>query len=387
MNGIERPRAYLMYPSALGLAGAAAVLFGAGWSWSAWVLAALLAGAGIGLGLYLAGRQAHLLESLDAYLLGTQQFGAQVAPIWGAHIESSRAQMESAINALSERFSGIVDRLDETVHAAGLATDGIEGGDDGMVAVFARSERQLGAIIVSQQAAMAGMVSMLEKVQGLNGFITELQEMAADVAKIAAQSNLLALNAAIEAARAGEMGRGFAVVAREFRMLSIQSGETGKQIADKVGTISAAIVATSRTVQESVSAEDGAMVTAAATIGTVLSDFRAITGALQHSGALLKDESIGIKSEVGEAMVQLQFQDRVSQMLTHVRGSIERLPAFLQQDRARYAQDGVLRPPDAEVLLADLKKTYAMAEQHRIHSGAKAVQGIGNDSDNDITFF
>ena len=75
--------------------------------------------------------------------------------------------------------------------------------------------------------------------------------------------------------------------------------------------------------------------------------------------------------------MQLQFQDRVSQILNHVNDNILYLPTFLQQ------QTGTLTPLDAQEFLADLKKTYVMADQHLIHSGAKAVQKI----DTEITFF
>jgi methyl-accepting chemotaxis protein len=383
VHAVDRPRFILFSTAALGIAAAAALLGVAGWSWSGVALALLLAAVGIGLGLRLAAGQARLQAALDAYLAGTECFGAEVAPIWSGHIATSREQMESAIGSLAQRFSGIVDKLDEAVHAAGLASGTVDSGADGLVAVFSRSEQKLGSIIAAQQAAMAGMVAMLAKVQGLNAFIAELQEMAADVAKIAAQSNLLALNAAIEAARAGEQGRGFAVVATEFRMLSNQSGATGKRIADKVGTISAAIVDTCGMVRESVSQEDGAMLKAEATIGAVLADFRAITGALQQSSTLLKNESIGIKGEVGEALVQLQFQDRVSQILTHVQANIASLPGLLEQNRARYVSEGVLAAPDAEALLLDLKQSYVMADQHLIHGGGKAVAS----NDNEVTFF
>jgi methyl-accepting chemotaxis protein len=383
VKSIARVNAYLLYPVALGLAGAAAVLVAGGWNWSAAILAGLLCMAGIGLGLQMAARQSALLQSLDAYLAGQQQFGEKVVPVWSGHIESSRAQMESAVAALSERFSGIVDKLDDAVHASGLATKTIEDGGNGLLAVFARSEQKLGAVVASQKTAMTSMLGMLEKVQGLDCFIEELQDMAADVAKIAAQTNLLALNAAIEAARAGEMGRGFAVVAKEFRMLSTQSGETGRHIAEKVGVISAAIIATCRAVRESVKQEDGSMHTAEASIGSVLTEFRNITDALLRSSTLLKNESIGIKSEVGEALVQLQFQDRVSQIMNHVKGNIERFPEFLQQHRQQYAQAGTLQPLDPQALLAELKKTYVMTDQHLIHSGGKAVP----KNVTEITFF
>ena len=383
MNSIDRPKAHLLYPSILGLLAAIAILVAGGWNWTAAILALVLFGAGLGLGLHMAARQTDLLQSLDSYLTAQQQFGKTVVPVWSGHIESSREQMEQAVSSLSERFSGIVDKLDEAVHTSSIETDSIEDSGKGLVAVFARSEQELGAVIASQKSAMTNMVSMLEKVQGLDRFNEELQAMAADVAKIAQQTNLLALNAAIEAARAGELGRGFAVVAKEFRMLSTQSGETGRRIAEKVGVISAAIVDTCNVVRDSVKQEDGSMLTAEASIGTVLADFRNITDALLRSSTLLKNESVGIKSEISDALVQLQFQDRVSQIMNHVKDNIERLPDFLQQHHQEYDRVGVLQPLDSQALLAELKKTYVMADQHVIHKGGKVEQ----KNDAEITFF
>jgi methyl-accepting chemotaxis protein len=232
---------------------------------------------------------------------------------------------------------------------------------------------------------MSGMEDMLARVQGLDRFIVELQDMAADVAKIAQQSNLLSLNAAIEAARSGDAGRGFAVVAQEFRMLANQSGETGRRIAEKVAVINAAIVEASALVRDSVKQEDGSMANAEAAIGRVLGGFREITDALLRSSTLLKHESIGIKSEIHEALVQLQFQDRVSQIMSHLRTSIASLPGFLQQPAQRYAQSGDLVPLAPGALLDDLKDRYVMADQHVIHQGGTVQAGAATDTD--ITFF
>ena len=388
MNRIDRRKAHLALPAALGLAGAAATLIAGGLNWTAGGMAIFLMVVGVAIGLQLAAMQRTLLQSIDAYLSEQQQFGSAVAPIWSAHIESSREQMETAVSALSERFSGIVDKLDDAVHGASLETSDINDSSSdhdgkGPVAVFARSERQLGQVISSQQAVMASMIGMLEQVEGLNRFVAELQDMAADVAKIAQQTNLLALNAAIEAARAGELGRGFAVVAREFRLLSMQSGETGRNIAEKVNVISSAIIATCSSVRESARQEDKSMLAAQDSIGAVLGDFRHIIDALQRSGNLLRDESVGIKAEIGDALVQLQFQDRVSQMMSLVKANIEQLPSFLQEQQQQYTLQRVLPSLDAQVLLGALEKTYVMNDQHTIHQGGKAAQ----TNNTEITFF
>lgn len=367
----------------LGLVAAVAVLALGGVAWVPVVVALALAAGGLVVSLRQRRREAVLLQSMADYVAGQEHFGQELAPVWCRHIETSREQMEGAVSALSRQFAGIAAKLDEAVHTASMETSIVDNRDTGLVAVFDRSQRELDAVIASQQTAGQSMVTMLNQVQGLDRFIQELHEMADDVAKIAQQTNLLSLNAAIEAARGGELGRGFAVVAQEFRMLSLQSGDTGRRIAAKVDLISKAITDTCKAVGESVSQEDKSMEVARATIGKVLHDFKAITDSLQHASQLLKDESVGIKREVSDALVQLQFQDRVSQIMSQVITSIGRIPPLMQEQAEIYAQSGLLRPLDTEGLLTELKKTYVMSDQHKAHQG----EVVAKSEETEITFF
>lgn len=367
----------------LALLGAVAVLVAGGLTWLAAALAGMLLVAGALLGRQQMALRQATQRAIEDYLAAQAQFGEELVPVWQNHIESSRSQMESAVNALSDRFGGIVDKLDVALRTATQATDTVEGNGGGVVAMFTRSEQDLGALIAVQQSAMSNMDDMLAKVQGLDRFVVELQDMASDVARIAQQTNLLALNAAIEAARAGELGRGFAVVAKEFRMLSNQSGETGKRIAEKVKIISAAIVDTCNVVRESVVTEDRSLESVQTTINRVLTDFKGVTDAFQQSSDLLQAESMSIQVEVNQSLVQMQFQDRVSQIMTQVNKNLERLPQVLQEQHQQYAQSHILHPLDAQDLLGELKKTYVMADQHVIHEGGQVAQS----GTTDISFF
>ncbi|MDO8294228.1 MAG: methyl-accepting chemotaxis protein [Gallionella sp.] len=380
-------------PAALGVIGLA-VLGGFTWQAAVAVLVVLLSG--IAASILLVRQHAADIESVreatlaeaDAafraqtadYLRSLQTLGSDVVPVWVRHVETGRSQMETAIIELMVRFSGIVDKLDAALKASESASEGIDGG---LVSVFASSEKELGAVVSSLRAATQHKDAMLAEINELLHFIVELEKMAIDVAGIADQTNLLALNAAIEAARAGEAGRGFAVVADEVRKLSTLSKETGKQISEKVKIISAAISAAVNTSEQTAAGEAKALVASEAAIGNVLGNFRQITGGLSESSGILRKESDGIKNEVAMSLVQLQFQDRVSQILSHVRDNIGSLPGYLEKSQAEFDRNGRLEPVAAKQLLHEIESTYAMAEEHGNHGGK--AQTAPNESE--ISFF
>jgi methyl-accepting chemotaxis protein len=377
----------ILVPFGLAAAGAIGTVV-AGWStwgWPTLIWAALLLGGAVwltrdrGFGTSAATGDNPMI---DNYLASREHFGDAVLPVWCRHIENSRTQMEEAVSDLASRFSSIVDKLDNALHVSGANNQS----GSSMTEVFAHSETQLGSVVTSMKSAMASKHAMLGQIKDLERFTRELRGMAEGVASIAAQTNLLALNAAIEAARAGPAGAGFAVVATEVRMLSMRSAETGKEITNRVGLISSAILAASQAAEQSSEAEDKSMQSAEGMIEAVLNEFRQMTDALVQSSELLKQESVGIQGEVGEALVQLQFQDRVSQVMSHVRENMERLPVLLRENRASYEASGVLDALDPDVLLHELQKTYAMAEEHAVHSGARLAAPAAAAAD-EITFF
>ncbi|QGA50723.1 chemotaxis protein [Pseudomonas brassicacearum] len=302
-------------------------------------------------------------------------------PIWAKQVESSRQQTETAIVSLTSRFTGISSRLEETVQASQLAAGELAGSSSGgAVQVLAQSEGELVKVIDSLKATQASRDQTLAQVRNLTAYTGELRTMAADVAAIAAQTNLLALNAAIEAARAGEAGRGFAVVADAVRSLSSKSSETGQQMSAKVDIINTAITQLVQAASSGADQDSHSVSASEQSIQQVLERFKSVTGRLADSADMLQRESFGIRDELTEVLVSLQFQDRVSQILSHVRDNIEDLHVHMQQASQSPEQAVSI---DARQWLARMETTYATDEQRRNHHGDSGAQQTSQE----ITFF
>ena len=301
---------------------------------------------------------------------------ASVLPVWARQMDLARRQTEEAIVALAARFGGMAEKLQAAVTASRSAAGGVDG-DGGVVATLDSSRRDLNEILGSLHGALDSKRAMLREVEQLAGFTDELRKMAEDVGSIASQTNLLALNAAIEAARAGEAGRGFAVVADAVRKLSNQSAETGKGIAARITAVNAAIGATLEAAAHSAQLEERTMGDAQAAVAAILARFEGATQGLGASAELLRRESDGIREEVTEVLVSLQFQDRVSQILSHVQKDMEKLER--QVTAAQQGGQGL----DAAQWLEQLARTYTTAEQHVVHSGREDA----GPNKSEITFF
>ncbi|HJV24360.1 MAG TPA: methyl-accepting chemotaxis protein [Aromatoleum sp.] len=297
-----------------------------------------------------------------------------ILPVWSGHLQTVRIQTEDAIAALSARFAGISDKLDTAVRASHEAA-GNSGHDGGIVGMLEASRNELGAILASLRTAFDSKIHLLDEVARLAAFADELRTMANEVGKIAGQTNLLALNAAIEAARAGEAGRGFAVVADAVRELSRQSSETGKHISTNIAAVTSAIDTTLQAANQQAHADEQSMADADAAVAAILERFHSGIAGLEASAEILQRESGGIRGEVADVLVSLQFQDRVSQMLGHIDDDMQKLAA-----QAGSSAPGAV---DVAAWLDDLARSYTTDEQRAVHHGG----GTARPATSEITFF
>jgi methyl-accepting chemotaxis protein len=399
VNHIPNTRILLAGPVALGAVIGALLARHAGnaWAWL-WLMAGVVVGMGVGMFILVyvrreigrveaAARDAYTVQmmAMPKQIQGLDILCERVLPIWSRQTETARLQTETAVDSLTGRFAEINDRLGAAIDASQRAAGGLAGddGESGLLEILKTCRDELNTIIVDLRAVVEVKQGLLTRITDLAGHIGDLKAMATAVAAIADQTNLLALNASIEAARAGNAGRGFAVVADEVRKLSGQSGQTGHNIAAKVEAVNASILATLKMAEQYAQRDTEVSEGSEQIIREVLDRFQQAGVGLSDSAQLLQLEGGAIQTEIAEVLVALQFQDRVSQILSQVTADQARIEERVKEARRECAAGQQPPPIDSDEWLARLQQTYTTLEQLSNHQGSLAT----SPAKSEITFF
>ena len=310
---------------------------------------------------------AQALGEVQSNLTALRELLDAVLPLWMRHIELVNGQTSSATGGLTEKFISMSQQISQALDL-GAGEDG-----GGVFEVLRSAQVELPQAVKMLDDTQGERERFLVEIRELSRFVTELHGMAEDVAKIASQTNLLALNAAIEAARAGEAGRGFSVVADEVRKLSSMSGETGTKITEKVQIMGRSMESmVARAEQMDTNSHDG-IEAAERIVGKVLGELGDGVAQLEQRLQMLQGNSREVEQTVNAVLVDLQFQDRVSQIISHISEDMQRLRDSLGEPVVPASRDWLRR----------LESSYTTLEQQRVHSGQRAA----SVEQSSVTFF
>ena len=267
------------------------------------------------------------VEQLEKMSAEAEALQRQLPPVflgWQRQLRVVGELVQQNIEALLSPFSLLMGRIHEENQTSATLFAG-QGGEHSIAQAIQHTRLQLEQVISSFHGANVYKQELQQTIRQLGAYMTELRDMAASVQHLASQTNLLALNAAIEAARAGEAGRGFAVVADEVRRLSGQSGETGREIDQKVEAVTQAIRATIQAADNLAKTDEQNLQLLDGTTEQVITELGSEIDLLHDAGLRLRELSLASEDAISQIMVKLQFQDRVSQILEHLESDLHQV--------------------------------------------------------------
>jgi methyl-accepting chemotaxis protein len=286
------------------------------------IAVSMASGKGVDESRFIAASQAErgvIEHSSQAIIRVSTEFSEQIKEVRG---EVTRAQtiFNEAIGSLISSFHGINGQV-QRQHKLGLQiVSGVDGSSGvGEFEQFAGKTsdtlRQFVESVIENSRVAMSLVEMTERIAAQ---MREVRGRLSEIEGIAKQTNLLALNAAIEAARAGEAGRGFAVVADEVRDLSGRTNHFSQQIREALTAMQAQIEASEKAIHQMAAQDMTFAITSKGDVEVAMSGIEAMNQRTGDSVAELNQIAEQVESSVNQAIVSLQFQDMVTQLLSHV---------------------------------------------------------------------
>jgi len=301
-----------------------------------------------------------------------RQLGTNTMPIWAHQIDDCITTSTGEIDQLVQLFSNIVGDLQTIVNERSSSS-----ADE-------LSLTQINDKLETVSATLTKLVEMRttlqQEIHDLSSFTGKLELMARDVGSIAEQTNLLALNAAIEAARAGEMGRGFAVVADEVRNLASRSGEISTNIIANVVSVNQQFQLMEQNADKSTDVERDLIEQASQQITDVAAQHEQTQSERDSGIERLSNLSASITGDIESALVSMQFQDKVSQILDHIRSNLHELSSQIENNQDL----------DIASLLEKMASEYTTTserEAHRKLTGTDVSSNTATVDESEVTFF
>lgn len=264
--------------------------------------------------------------------------------------------VESSVTGICQGFRGMANKAKEAVETAGSSMGVSETGEDSTL--IAEMHSVLEQIVQSNSESCEYSKAVSDRLNNLEERLGGIERTLKDIEDLASRAKLVALNGQVEAARWGESGAAFRVVAQETKELSLRAADASGSIRELVGKLSNEIKETSSELNERskhvTERFSSTKSQALELLQGIARKHQQMTESLSNAAEIGRE----LRNEIAQAVMSLQFQDRVSQRIAHVIETLQILVA-----RADEEADGAYEPAAQELsseLLMSIAGRYTM---------------------------
>ena len=291
--------------------------------------------------------------------LGLNELCETAFPVWSKQINSTTEMLEMEITEISLAISAMAEEITTAMTlCADVVAEMVDRTEDRRDGSDVREKMQ--AVADALQTTVETRGTLLDDVKMLGPLTSGLETMANDVMEISTQTKLLALNATIEAARAGEAGQGFGVVASEVRSLAMRSAEIAEAMVNSSEDIQEKIRHTQMSADETAEVEGKLVETSNQHMSSILDVHDTTMRNLLTALSQIQSIDMKYKQSVSDAIIALQFQDRVGQILHNVSQSCDGGLAVLVE-----SIENNTRAIDFEPWLQQMHARFTTAEERQ----------------------
>jgi len=165
---------------------------------------------------------------VDASASAVHQMGAQIRRV---------AESADSVQQVAEETAASIAQMDHAIREVGNHVQSASELTEKVTSTAEDGTRAVGATIDGIARIRDMTLDARSALEGLDGRIAEIGEIATVIGGISDETNLLSLNAAIIAAQAGEHGKAFAVVAEQVKTLARRTTTSAKQIEELIAAV------------------------------------------------------------------------------------------------------------------------------------------------------
>lgn len=282
--------------------------------------------------------------------------------IMDAQLKETVTQIEQAVVEVCGSFEAISGRARESV----AKTAAFLAGNDQATAENISIERLIDECQTTMETLLnaiehAGEVSRkaVEQMRLIDGYSSKISAALKQLDDIAEGNKILAINARIEAAHAGAVGVGFAVVANEVNEQAQRSHEVIIRVGDLSGQLRNAARSAVKDLEKMDQQDRKSAVESRQQVTTAFTEFQTMHSHMKEMLAEMSQDGELLAGDISTAIRGMQFQDRVSQRIGHVRDGLETLQRRLE----RAGNGEVIEDTNIK---NDLMHYYTMHEERQI---------------------